>query len=51
MVERGMNQQKLQEAIKIFSQQNPQTNLLSEDSQRQLAQWIFSFMENKNADD
>ena len=50
MVERGMNQLKLQEAIKIFSQRNPQINLLSEDAQRQLALWIFSFIGNKNAD-
>ena len=49
MVERGMNQLKLQEAIKIFSQRNPQTNLLSEDTQRQLSAWIFSFIGNKNA--
>ena len=50
MVEREINQLKLQEAIKIFSQRNPQTNLLSEDAQRQLAAWLFSFIGNKNAD-
>ena len=50
MVDREMNQQELTEAIKIFSQQNPQTNLLSEDAQRHLAAWIFSFIGNKNAD-
>jgi hypothetical protein len=46
-----MNQQRLQEAIKIFSQQNPQANLTSPDSQKQLAAWISSFLGNKNADD
>ena len=51
MVDRTMNQQKLQEAIKTFSQQNPQTNLTSPDSQKQLAAWISSFLGNKNADD
>ena len=50
MVARWMNQLKLQEAIKIFSQRNPQINLLSEGAQRQLASWIFSFIGNKNAD-
>ena len=49
MVDREMNQQELTEAIKIFSQRNPQTNLLSEDAQKQLSAWIFSFIGNKNA--
>jgi hypothetical protein len=43
MVERRINRFELRRAIKIFSQQNPQTNLSSIDAQRLLAEWIFSF--------
>jgi len=50
MVERKMSQSEIREAIKIFSQQNPQINLRSEDAQKQLVVWIFSFIGNKNAD-